>query len=99
MVQLVRMPFSEVKIDRSFVMTALKNAESHAVVSCIAALAQRLGLGMVAEGVEDLAMVGVLDGMGCQSLQGFAISRPLEAGEVGSWARDWSRRRRTEPWP
>jgi EAL domain-containing protein (putative c-di-GMP-specific phosphodiesterase class I) len=99
MMQLVRLPFSELKIDRSFVNTALHKTESRAVVECVAQLGRGLGLSVVAEGVEDLAMVKILDDLGCQSLQGFAISRPLEANEVQPWLEAWTLRRKSEPWP
>lgn len=99
LVQLVRLPFSEIKIDRSFVMTALRSAESRTVVQCIAGLAQGLDLDLVAEGVEDLAMVEMLGALGCRSLQGFAISRPLEADEVPAWSDAWSACRRSGRWP
>lgn len=53
MLQLVRLPFTEVKVDKSFVMTALRSPESQAVVISIVELGHSLGLKATAEGVED----------------------------------------------
>ena len=99
MVQLVRLPFSEMKIDRSFVMTALHNPESRLVVECITRLARGLGLSIVAEGVEDRAGARFLAELGCDLLQGFFISRPLEADQVLEWTQRWRRSLETGSWP
>jgi EAL domain-containing protein (putative c-di-GMP-specific phosphodiesterase class I)/ActR/RegA family two-component response regulator len=92
MVQLVRLPFSEMKIDRSFVMTALRSPESRAVVQCIASLARGLRLKVTAEGVEDLGVVPLLRDSGCHYAQGFAIARPMPAAGVAQWHQDWKAR-------
>jgi EAL domain-containing protein (putative c-di-GMP-specific phosphodiesterase class I) len=92
MVQLVRLPFSEMKIDRSFVMTALRSPESRAVVQCIASLARALRLKVTAEGVEDLGVVPLLRDSGCHYAQGYAIARPMPATGVAQWQQDWKTR-------
>ncbi|MCC2656922.1 MAG: response regulator [Panacagrimonas sp.] len=99
MVQLVRLPFSEMKIDRSFVMTALQNPESRIVVECISHLAHGLGLSIVAEGVEDRAAARFLAELGCDLLQGYAISRPLETDQVLPWVQGWQQRLENGTWP
>ena len=99
MVQLVRLPFSEMKIDRSFVMTAPQSPESRIVVECVCRLARGLGLRTVAEGVEDAARARFLAELGCDLLQGYAISRPLEADQVLAWVRNWQRAMESGIWP
>lgn len=92
MVQLVRLPFSEMKVDRSFVMTALQSAESRAVIECISRLGSALGLGIVAEGVEDLAVIPFLNKVGVQCAQGFAVSRGIEGDQIPAWLEAWNAR-------
>ncbi|MEE4276837.1 MAG: EAL domain-containing protein [Halieaceae bacterium] len=87
MVQLVRMPFSEIKVDKSFVMTALQSLESRAVVRSVVELGRSLGLETTAEGVEDEATLDFLKSLGCDIAQGYLLSRPLPAPAVLSWYR------------
>lgn len=85
MLQLVRLPFSEVKIDRSFVITATRSAESLAVVRSIIELGRSLELRVVAEGVEDAATLELLRELGCEVAQGFLLGRPCRGGELLEW--------------
>lgn len=91
MVQLVRLPFSEIKIDKSFVLTAIRSQESRAVVKSVVDLGHSLGLRVVAEGVEDAATMQYLREIGCDLAQGYFIARPMTAGAVHQWL---ARRRR-----
>jgi diguanylate cyclase (GGDEF)-like protein len=77
------LPFDILKIDRSFV-TAAASGDKRAVatVAAVAALGQRLGVDVVAEGVEDRASLEALSRLGCGLAQGFGLSRPLEAEQV-----------------
>ncbi len=88
MVQLVRLPLSEIKIDKSFVMTALHSAESSSVVKSIVHLGHSLGLRVVAEGVEDAETMCFLREIGCDQAQGFYIARAM----AGDLALDWASR-------
>jgi EAL domain-containing protein (putative c-di-GMP-specific phosphodiesterase class I) len=85
MVQLVRLPFSEVKVDRSFVMTATRSSESQAVIRSIVDLGHSLGLRVVAEGVEEQAAMDYLRGAGCDLAQGYLIARPMTAPALRAW--------------
>ena len=77
------LPFDVLKIDRSFVAAAATGDRgARATISAIAALAERLAVEVVAEGVEDLAQLPDLLALGCQQAQGFALSRPLAAEQV-----------------
>ncbi len=75
---LQRLPVHEIKIDRSFVM-ALPDPSSAAVVGAVIDLGHRLGHHVVAEGIEDAAAFETLRELGCDSAQGFWMSRPLSA--------------------
>lgn len=86
MVQLVRLPFSEIKVDQSFVMHALQSRESQMVVKSIIDLGHSLGLSVAAEGVEDLDTFNYLNRLGCDLAQGYLIARPMAGEEARSWA-------------
>lgn len=85
MVQLVRLPFSEIKVDKSFVMRALKSQEARTVIKSIIDLGHSLGLLVTAEGVEDVETLKYLNSLGCDLAQGFLISRPMPGEDVLSW--------------
>ncbi|MEK6807347.1 MAG: EAL domain-containing response regulator [Pseudomonadota bacterium] len=89
MVQLVRLPFSELKIDKSFVTTATTSQESRAVIKCIVDLGHALGLKVTAEGVEDLAVLEYLKSVHCDLAQGFFISRAMAGDVVAGWMAQW----------
>jgi EAL domain-containing protein (putative c-di-GMP-specific phosphodiesterase class I) len=75
-------PVSTLKIDQSFVQVLGPETDSHALVSAIIAMAQRLGLECVAEGVETSHQSRVLLQRGCTTAQGFFFSPPLLANDV-----------------
>lgn len=85
MVQLVRLPFSEIKIDKSFVINSRYSVESRTVAGSIIDLGQSLGLLTAAEGVEDQHTLDYLQLLGCDLAQGYYISRPLKGGDVLTW--------------
>jgi EAL domain-containing protein (putative c-di-GMP-specific phosphodiesterase class I) len=79
LVQLQKAPFSEIKIDLSFVTQMMSNRGCCVIVEIIIDLARRLGLKSVAEGVEEEAALKALIDMGCDLAQGYYISRPIAA--------------------
>lgn len=83
--QLVQLPFSEIKIDKSFVMALEGSDESRKVVKSIVSLGQSLGLATVAEGVETESSLNYLRAIGCEIAQGYLISRPLSDAELRCW--------------
>lgn len=85
MVQLVRLPFSEVKIDKSFVMTARRSQESRTVIKSIVELGRSLGLRTSAEGVEDATAFDLLRQVGCDMAQGYYIAPPMYGDETLQW--------------
>jgi len=89
LVQLQKMPFSEVKIDRSFVMQMMANESCRAIVEILIDLARKLGLRSVAEGVEDEAALRSLMAMGCDAAQGYHLSRPLAADRIPAFIAEY----------
>jgi len=87
MLQLVRLPFSEIKVDRSFVMTAARSQESRTVIRSVVDLGRSLGLKSTAEGVEDAQTLGYLNEVGCDLAQGYFIARPMPAEQAAAWAK------------
>ncbi|HWF52936.1 MAG TPA: EAL domain-containing protein [Solirubrobacteraceae bacterium] len=75
-------PVGEVKIDRSFVARMCTDPTDAAIVYATIELAHKLGIRVVAEGVEDEATWQELDKLGCELVQGYVLSRPLPAGEL-----------------
>jgi EAL domain-containing protein (putative c-di-GMP-specific phosphodiesterase class I) len=86
MVQLVRLPFSEIKVDKSFVMLAKQTKESLNVIKSIVDLGHSLGLRVTAEGVDDPSTLSYINSLGCDLAQGYFIARPMWGDAVRSWA-------------
>ncbi|MDO8863682.1 EAL domain-containing response regulator [Haliea sp. E1-2-M8] len=85
MAQLVRLPFSEIKVDKSFVMAVGRSAEARTAVRSIIDLGHNLGLKATAEGVEDAETLNFLREVNCDLAQGYYISKPLFGQELLSW--------------
>lgn len=76
------LPFDKIKIDRSFVSEMMISPDARAIVKAITMLAHELGMAIVAEGVENEHQVDILREFGCDQLQGYLFSKPIEAGAV-----------------
>lgn len=87
--ELQRMPFSEMKIDKSFVIEMAKNKDCAVIVNSIIDLAHNLGLKAVAEGVEDERIWRMLEEKGCDYAQGFYMGKPMPANEFDIWLKNW----------
>ena len=83
--QLYRLPFSELKIDRSFVSLIDQDQDALVITESIIDLGKRLGLTVVAEGIETAAQHAILVEAGCAEGQGYFISRPLTAAAFSAW--------------
>ncbi len=83
-----RLPVTRVKIDRSFVSAeGNDNLVDPVIVGAIISLAHKLGVRVIAEGVETLTQLRTLADLGCDSIQGFYVSRPVTAAEATAFAR------------
>lgn len=79
---LKRLPAGELKIDRGFVRDLTLGGEDAAIISAIVALGRTLNLEIVAEGVETLEQREYLTSLGCTSLQGFLLGRPMPPDQL-----------------
>lgn len=91
--QLRDIPFTELKLDRSFVHGAAHDGAQRAILDASLDMARQLGITTVAEGVEDREDWEFLRARGCHLAQGWFIARPLAAGELPAWIATWNARR------
>ncbi len=82
---LKRWSVDELKIDRSFIDGLVNGEEDKLIVKAIIALGDALGLSLVGEGVETQAQADILIASGCNHLQGYLYSPPVEAKELITW--------------
>lgn len=85
LMQLRQLPFTEVKIDRAFVADATESRDSRLIIQAIIELAHGLGLVATAEGVETTAQLRLVRELGCDLVQGYLISEPLDPTALGAW--------------
>ncbi len=91
MEHLKKMPFGEFKIDRSFVNGASKDNEARAILEYSVSLAKKLGMGIVAEGVEEHEDWQLIEALGCDQAQGYFIAKPMPGEQVAAWLAQWQR--------
>jgi predicted signal transduction protein with EAL and GGDEF domain len=84
---LKRLPIDTLKIDRSFISDIPDNEDDVTITSAIIAMAKKLGLGVVAEGVETECHLEFLQKHGCEKAQGFFISKPVPVEQMGEMLR------------
>jgi EAL domain-containing protein (putative c-di-GMP-specific phosphodiesterase class I) len=82
---LAQLPVAELKLDRSFTAGMLTEDRTGAIVQSTIDLAHRLGLRVVAEGVEQAETLARLEELGCDESQGYLHARPLPADELVAW--------------
>ena len=81
---LKELPLDRIKIDRSFIMDMAAVERDRKIVQCIIDLAHGLGLVVTAEGIDDEDQVVLLKAMGCDRIQGYLISKPVDAASIPS---------------
>jgi len=86
---LCQMPFSEIKIDQSFVSDVTISRDSRAIVKSIVGLAANMEMTCIAEGVETEDTAKLLEGLGVCNLQGYLIARPMPVEAVPPWLATW----------
>ncbi|QEY12538.1 bifunctional diguanylate cyclase/phosphodiesterase [Cellvibrio sp. KY-YJ-3] len=82
---LKRLPVQTLKIDSSFVRSMLEDLQDELIVNSTIHLAHNLGLMVVAEGVENEALLNRLSEMGCDEAQGFFIGKPMSVINTNEW--------------
>lgn len=88
--QLLRIPFLDLKIDRSFVAGASQNKQMHIALASCLDLAKKLRRNSVAVGVETREDWDLLRDLGCTYAQGYYIAKPMERDAVPGWIEEWS---------
>ena len=94
---LKHLALDELKIDRSFVMGLTRDAHDAAIVQSTVEMARRLGLHVVAEGVEDPHAWTLLEQWMCDEAQGYLLARPAPAAQLANWLGDRAARGRPDP--
>ena len=86
---LADLPVDVLKLDQSFIRTmdgeGLSARRATSIVTSTIALAKGLQLGFIAEGVETASSLAQLAALGCETIQGYFVSRPLPAAELAAW--------------
>jgi len=84
-----KLPVSELKLDQSFVRDMASDPTVAALTKAVIGIGESLRLTVVAEGVEDAAQYDLLAQQGCDVAQGYYLARPLSAGDLEGWIRDF----------
>jgi EAL domain-containing protein (putative c-di-GMP-specific phosphodiesterase class I) len=85
LMQLRHLPFTEVKIDQAFIADADRSSDCRLIIKTITDLAHGLGLIATAEGVETLEQLHLVQEIGCDFVQGYLISPPMEPRALKGW--------------
>jgi EAL domain-containing protein (putative c-di-GMP-specific phosphodiesterase class I) len=91
MQQLTRIPFTELKIDRSFVTNAVNHEAARVMLTSSLQIARQLNLKSVAEGVETQQEWDLLQELGCDLAQGYFIAKPMEVNDYLNWLKELAR--------
>ncbi len=82
---LKRLPATRLKLDRSYVTQATKDSTNEAIVQASVSLGHALGMEIVAEGVEDDAVMQAVARLGCDHVQGYHVARPMSVDDLARW--------------
>jgi EAL domain-containing protein (putative c-di-GMP-specific phosphodiesterase class I) len=91
LMQLRQLPFTEVKIDQAFVADVPYSRDSRLIIQAVTDLAHGLGLSTTAEGVETIDQLRIIRELGCDCVQGYLVSAPLEPKALKSWIHKFRR--------
>ena len=91
LMQLRRLPFTEVKIDQAFVADVPNSRDSRLIIQAVTDLAHGLGLIATAEGVETLDQLRIVRELGCDCVQGYLVSPPIEPKALKGWVQKFRR--------
>nr|WP_255746852.1 EAL domain-containing protein [Lysobacter sp. CFH 32150] len=87
---LKRLPITTLKIDKEFIGDLTRDADDEAITSTVITMAHSLGLNVVAEGVEEEAQMQFLRAHGCDEIQGYWLSPPIDAHRCLALIRNWA---------
>ena len=90
--QLFRMPFNEMKIDKSLVLRVMESKEASIMVDALVSLAHKLNLSVCAEGVENEATLAFLGTVACDCAQGYYVSPPVTPAEMPKVINRWDQK-------
>ncbi len=82
---LQKFPINELKIDKSFIIGLHKNSQNYPIVNATVTMSHDLGMSVIAEGVEEMAVIDLLVEMNCYHVQGRFFSKPLSFAELKEW--------------
>ncbi len=82
---------TRLKIDRQLISPLVSSPSQRNLVASIIDIGQSLGIKVVAEGVETMEHAGILRDIGCDTLQGYALARPMTSEQLMAFVRE-------EPW-
>ncbi|GBQ43462.1 EAL domain-containing protein [Komagataeibacter europaeus] len=85
--RLTRLPLTEIKIDRSFIMNLEHDANAQAVTTAVIGIGNRLGMTVVTEGVETEAQYELLESLHCDVMQGYLFAKPMAPRDLETWFR------------
>jgi EAL domain-containing protein (putative c-di-GMP-specific phosphodiesterase class I) len=91
LMQLRQLPFTEVKIDQAFVADVPHSRDSRLIIQAVTDLAHGLGLIATAEGVETLDQLRIVRELGCDCVQGYLLSAPLDPETLKGWIQKFRR--------
>jgi EAL domain-containing protein (putative c-di-GMP-specific phosphodiesterase class I) len=86
---LARLPIDGIKLDHSFTRALGGTERERIVVETVVSLARRLGLSVIAEGVEEPLQLGAAFAAGCHAVQGFEIAVPLSSQALVAFCDSW----------
>lgn len=91
MEQLRRIPFHELKIDRSFISRAEHDTAAMAILESSVELGKKLNMTLVAEGVETREQWNMVEELGCNKVQGFFVSKAIIGNDIPGWISSWEK--------
>jgi EAL domain-containing protein (putative c-di-GMP-specific phosphodiesterase class I) len=91
LMQLRQLPFTEVKIDQAFVADVPHSRDSRLIIQAVTDLAHALGLTATAEGVETIDQLRIVRELGCDCVQGYLLSTPLDPAALSGWVKKFRR--------
>jgi EAL domain-containing protein (putative c-di-GMP-specific phosphodiesterase class I)/ActR/RegA family two-component response regulator len=97
--QLRDLPFTELKLDLSFIQRAIASPRDQSILQHTIELAKEFNLTTVAEGVEGKEHWDLVTSMGCDMAQGFFLARPMPGEDVVQWAKTWRLQQPVLPHP